>query len=125
MPSSSATRACRRLTVGSSPKTSSPTSARAIASRIAGVGRVTVSERRSIMRVLPLELGLEAVEEPFFGVRRPVLDGDDDARRVARLGDLRRAAVGLLAVRQLEQDVARLGILLEDGELLVDAEEAQ
>jgi hypothetical protein len=30
------------------PHWSSPTSARAIASRIAGVGRVTVSERRSI-----------------------------------------------------------------------------
>ena len=40
-----------RFTVGSSPKTSSPTSARAIASRIAGVGRVTVSLRRSTRRI--------------------------------------------------------------------------
>ena len=38
----------KRLTVGSSPKTSSPNSARAIAWRIAGVGKVTVSLRRSI-----------------------------------------------------------------------------
>ena len=39
--------ASRRWTVGSSSQTSSPTSARAMASRIAGVGRVRVSERRS------------------------------------------------------------------------------
>jgi hypothetical protein len=47
-PSIAATRSWRRLTDGSSPNWSSPTSARAIASRIAGVGRVTVSDRRSI-----------------------------------------------------------------------------
>ena len=38
----------RRFTVGSSPYTSSPTSAAAIAIRISGVGRVTVSDRKSI-----------------------------------------------------------------------------
>ena len=38
----------RAMTVGSSPKTSSPTSASAMARRIAGVGLVTVSERRSM-----------------------------------------------------------------------------
>ncbi len=42
-----------RRTVGSSPKTSSPTSARYIASRIAGVGWVTVSLRRSMIRIAP------------------------------------------------------------------------
>src|SRR3990172_3740917 len=47
LPSRSAANACSRLTVGSSRKTSSPTSARAIASLMAGVGWVTVSERRS------------------------------------------------------------------------------
>src|SRR6185295_4970232 len=41
--------ASRRATVGSSPQTSSPTSASAIARRIAASGRVTVSERRSIV----------------------------------------------------------------------------
>src|SRR5438067_9416438 len=46
-PNSSAARSCRRLTVGSSPKTSSPSGASSIARRIAGDGRVTVSERRS------------------------------------------------------------------------------
>ena len=47
-PNSAATRSCSALTVGSSPYTSSPTSAAAIAARIASVGRVTVSLRRSI-----------------------------------------------------------------------------
>src|SRR6266850_6458054 len=46
-PKISAARACRRLTVGSSPKTSSPSSASSIAWRIPAEGRVTVSERRS------------------------------------------------------------------------------
>jgi hypothetical protein len=43
-PSSSATRSQSALTVGSANDCSSPTSAFAIASRIAGVGRVWVSE---------------------------------------------------------------------------------
>src|SRR5436189_6291942 len=46
-PSVAATCRSRRRTVGSSPYTSSPTSASAMARRMAGVGRVTVSERRS------------------------------------------------------------------------------
>ena len=46
LPSRSATRSHRRLTVGSSPICSSPTSALAIASRIAGVGLVCVSDSR-------------------------------------------------------------------------------
>src|SRR6266480_283792 len=49
LPIRSAATASRRLTVGSSSQTSSPTSARAIASRISGVGSVSVSERRSTM----------------------------------------------------------------------------
>ena len=43
-----AARASSSLTVGSSPKTSSPTRASAIARRMAAVGWVTVSERRSM-----------------------------------------------------------------------------
>ncbi len=46
-PVTSAARSWRRLTVGSSPNQSSPTSASAIARRIAGDGVVTVSDRRS------------------------------------------------------------------------------
>ena len=48
-PSRSAASASSRLTVGSSSQTSSPTGARAMASRISGVGSVSVSERRSTM----------------------------------------------------------------------------
>src|SRR5713226_4575274 len=46
-----------RRTVGSSSQTSSPTSARAIASRIAGVGRVRVSDRRSTTSCMGLPRG--------------------------------------------------------------------
>ena len=46
--SRSATIASRRCTVGSSPNTSSPSGASTMACFIAMVGRVTVSERRSI-----------------------------------------------------------------------------
>src|SRR5208337_1092476 len=48
LPSRVATRSCSALADGSSPYWSSPTGAAAIAERIAAVGRVTVSERRSI-----------------------------------------------------------------------------
>src|SRR5687768_15771380 len=47
-PRRSAAYSCNEFTVGSSPNTSSPTGASAIALRISGVGRVTVSERRSM-----------------------------------------------------------------------------
>ena len=47
MPVSSAARSWSRLTVGSSPYQASPTSAAAIAARIASEGVETVSERRS------------------------------------------------------------------------------
>src|SRR5579872_5902515 len=49
LPMISAARCSSRFIVGSSPYTSSPTSASAIARRIAAVGRVTVSLRRSIV----------------------------------------------------------------------------
>ena len=52
LPSRSAAFASRRLTVGSSPKSSSPTSASAIALRIAGVGRVIVSDLSSTYRMV-------------------------------------------------------------------------
>src|SRR5689334_21224257 len=47
-PSIAATSSCRALTDGSSPKTSSPTSASAIAARMARVGLVMVSLRKSV-----------------------------------------------------------------------------
>ena len=47
LPASAAQRRSSSITVGSSPNTSSPTTASAMARRMAGVGRVTVSLRRS------------------------------------------------------------------------------
>ena len=52
LPTRSAKVCSRRLTVGSSPEPSSPTSASAIARRIAADGLVTVSERRSTIPLL-------------------------------------------------------------------------
>src|ERR1700690_392875 len=49
LPNSSATLVCNELTVGSSPNTSSPTSAEIIARSISGVGFVTVSLLKSII----------------------------------------------------------------------------
>ena len=54
LPSRSADTVSRRFTVGSSPKTSSPTSAVAIACRMASLGFVTVSLRKSIVVVTPV-----------------------------------------------------------------------
>src|SRR5213594_2123508 len=68
LPSSAATRSCRRMTVGSSPKTSSPTSAAAMAARMPGVGLVTVSLRRSMgasgMSASDEDLPLPLLQEP-------------------------------------------------------------
>src|ERR687892_2383549 len=76
-PSSSAARRCSSFTVGSSRSCSSPTSAAAIAARIASVGWVAVSERRSIktapryraaMDLVLLEEALSA--EPAYRARQ-------------------------------------------------------
>src|SRR5574337_1317656 len=65
LPVSSAASASSRFAVGSSSQTSSPTSARAMASRIAGVGSVTVSERRSTTSCMSASRrSLARVEEP-------------------------------------------------------------
>src|SRR5215212_442636 len=64
LPRSSATYSSSRLTVGSSPKTSSPSSASAIAPRIPCVGRVTVSLRRSIKRSSSPASFLQRLEHP-------------------------------------------------------------
>ena len=57
LPSSPAAYSCRRMTVGSSPRTSSPTSASSMARRISADGRVTVSLRRSIVFMSPFWSG--------------------------------------------------------------------
>src|SRR5215468_8050585 len=75
-PSIPATSASSALTLGSSPKTSSPTSAASIAARIAAVGRVTVSLRKSIaiggLRYCGSALGLELREQDHVADRRTV-----------------------------------------------------
>jgi hypothetical protein len=53
LPKSAAASASRALTDGSSPYTSSPTSALVMAASMAGVGLVTVSERRSTIMGRP------------------------------------------------------------------------
>src|SRR5215472_8500976 len=66
-----------RRTVGSSSHTSSPTSARAMASRMPGVGRVNVSERRSTISCtdLPGGHGLESLRRPAPPFRVSVVGG--------------------------------------------------
>src|SRR6266511_6302928 len=62
LPVISAARSWRRWTVGSSPNQSSPTSASAIARRIAAEGLVTVSERRSTLKLF---MGIEYMDRPL------------------------------------------------------------
>src|SRR4029079_16679649 len=107
-------------TVGSSPKTSSPSSASAIARRISGVGCVTVSERRSIRWV-----GMANAE-----YRRGVAGRRSWARRGRRAGVLGTQAqqVDRTKCRLNERagqsfgDIERKYGVLEghDQELLVD-----
>src|SRR5919198_6554097 len=114
LPMRRAASASRRLTVGSSSQTSSPTSARAIASRISGVGRVSVSERRSTTSctgLLASPLGGEPLDGPPapLGVavlaREPAEEVDGlgvlalvevhVGEQVERLGDHQRARIPL------------------------------
>ncbi len=81
LPSSAAMRSCSRLTEGSSPYWSSPTGASAIARRMPGEGRVTVSERRSIG-----SLG--------FGHQRLPMQRDPGANRHPKTHDSRVAIGG-------------------------------
>src|SRR5512141_837236 len=85
-PSSAAVSASSALTLGSSPKTSSPTGAAAITARIAAVGRVTVSLRKSV--AMSERRSLELREQDHVADRRAVgqqhdqpIDADALARR--------------------------------------------
>ena len=116
-PSSAATRSWSRLTDGSSPNWSSPTSAAAIASRIAGVGRVTVSERRSIdgagthgrsvrRRGGWRRLSSMPADHPIFGRDVPDAAWRPTPELLARLAGS-RASSGRPASRDLEALQAR------------------
>src|ERR1700675_2666504 len=102
LPSRSAASASRRRTVGSSSQTSSPTSARAIASRISGVGSVSVSERRSTTSCM----GLALRAQPLAGASAEVGVGiflEEPAEQLAR-----RRVFTLMEIH-LAQEPERLG----------------
>ena len=104
-PSISAARSCRRLTVGSSPYTSSPTSASAIARRIEGVGLVTVSLRRSINLISAFR---RKPQRPRSRAgRRRVLSAA--RRRPARSARPRRSARGLRRSRRARRNGSARG----------------
>src|SRR5258708_1653193 len=89
LPSSAATIASRRLTVGSSPHTSSPTSAVAIARRIPSSGTVKVSLRRSIAAVVvivALVPGRRLRSRPRQGTPAPGVADHADAVATGALG---------------------------------------
>src|SRR5262245_25538012 len=75
----------RRRTVGSSRYTSSPTSAEAIARRIAGVGFVTVSLRRSTTSPSVMETPSprcsDELRQDRIGAKSP-LEGEADPRAI-------------------------------------------
>src|SRR5690606_847735 len=126
-PKSSAISASSAATVGSSPYASSPTSARAIASRMAGVGRVTVSERRSTSGGSATEhLGDEERQlQRLLGVQPRVAGGLVTVRQVHVLNRLRAAeALGDVLAGQLDVQAARVraqrAVHLEVAEHLVD-----
>src|SRR5262245_709426 len=109
LPSRSAASASRRLTVGSSSHTSSPTSARAMASRISGVGSVSVSERRSTMSCMTISgpSALPLSREPLGGAPAEIGVGELGGKTVQQL--LGRVGFAL-GVVHLGQQPERLGI---------------
>src|SRR6185436_16973518 len=115
-------RVSRALTVGSSPKTSSPTTADAIAWRIPSEGRVTVSERRSTTEHLRHQ---EGELEALLGVQPRVAGRLVPVGQVEVLDALRAAeTLGHVLAGELDVDAARVGaeaaVHLEVAEHLVD-----
>src|SRR5580704_11770048 len=89
-----------RRTVGSSSQTSSPTSARAIASRMAWVGSVKVSDRRSTTSCMGLPRGgLEALRGALAPLGVRVLVGELPEQPLGILG----AAVARVHLAEPEQ----------------------
>src|SRR5204862_8263259 len=96
--------------VGSSPYTSSPTSAAAIAFRMPGVGRVTVSLRRSMKSIGSLRA--EALR-PSRAEPAPPGWGMINAAAVARESKAERARRFGRIVRRLEKEMPEAKIALE------------
>src|SRR5512143_106568 len=115
---SAATSSCRALPDGSSPNTSSPTRAAAIAARIAGVGRVTVSLRKSVaMDCLASVLALQLRKEDHVANGGAVgqqhdqtVDADAFARRRRQPVFERTDVVGVVEHRLLVAGFLRRGL---------------
>src|SRR6185436_17134020 len=114
LPRRAAAVASSRWTVGSSPQTSSPTSARAMASRISGVGSVSVSERRSTKSctgsLLPLRA--QALDGALAPLGESVVVGEL-AKQLDRLAVLALGEVDLGQRVQRLRDHQRPRILLQ------------
>src|SRR5213082_2800527 len=114
LPRREAAIASSRWTVGSSPHTSSPTSARAIASRIAGVGRVSVSERRS---TTSCGTGSPGDRQALGGAPSPLgvgVLGGQPAEQRHRLGGPRLPEVHLGEEEERLRDHERMLVVPED-----------
>src|SRR5688572_28488162 len=114
LPSLAAAAASSRWTVGSSPQTSSPTSARAMASRISGVGSVSVSERRSTMSCTGalLPLGPQALDRALAPLGETIFVGEL-AQELHRLAVLALGEVHLGQRVERLRDHQRARVLLE------------
>src|SRR5688572_32992290 len=99
--------------VGSSPQTSSPTSARAIASRISGVGSVSVSERRSTMSCTPSPLRAQSLRCALAPLRIAVLVCELPEQR-DRVGGATLAEVDVGEERKRLRDHGRARVVLDD-----------
>src|SRR5207302_1291000 len=115
LPMRPAARPSRRWTVGSSSHTSSPTSARAIASRMAGVGRVSVSERRS---TTSCGTGSPGDRQALGGALSPLgvgVLGGQPAEQRHRLGGPRLPEVHLGEEEERLRDHERVLVVPEDA----------
>src|SRR5207302_7571352 len=115
LPMRPAARPSRRWTVGSSSHTSSPTSARAIASRMAGVGRVSVSERRS---TTSCGTGSPGDRQALGGAPSPLgvgVLGGQPAEQRHRLGGPRLPEVHLGEEEERLRDHERMLVVPEDA----------
>src|SRR3989449_4013256 len=113
LPRRSAASASSRLTVGSSSQPSSPTSARAMASRISGVGSVSVSERRSTMSCTGrLPLGPQSRVRATAPLGEPVVHGQA-AEQLVPLGRPSLVEVHLGEQEQRLRDHERPRVFLE------------
>src|SRR5207245_10751942 len=119
LPLRSAAIASSRLTVGSSSHTSSPTSARAMASRISGVGNVSVSERRSTMSCMTISgpSALPLSREPLGGAPTEIGVGELGGKTVQQLLGRVGLALGVVHIGQQRERLGlceRAHIVLED-----------